>query len=695
MLIKRSNPGARLAALMDGPPPVHLHADDLPSTATFSAWPGRGKYAGSVLNGVGVNSPLSTRAWGGGGYAGLKAAHLRPSTSQYVSFNAAAAAYGANTSFVWAFAGSMRSVAAQRNSLFLGHSANGNNWRGFYQPSGGQFGLLSNRNGAGAEVTNGSVGTVGQQAITAISFVGGTGEFLIQQLLADDVLEVVASGTHPVGGTLSVNRFTFGCALLNNAVSSPCAMIGRFIVCKPNITMDSDELLALQRHIRDEQGCPLPSTEPTTNVRYSLPSGNQRWAHSKLQTSALPAIDDWSPNAVAGSSSGVTIADQHFDFGGVATSWMTSGGYQVPGDNSPFTLLASVERVAGRSWDTSTNYNLVSDNNLRVTLLVSGGKIKYHYAGTLYDSGYDAYALWASGKRHSLALKYDSGALRLFVDDATTPVATHTGIPARTLPAAMNFGAFNLTTGSWQHKAIDFAIYSTALSSVEIERHWRVAAAQSYNLIVDGDSNIANVGQDFLAPVGDVGIWNQAKRRIFPRAGLKCTFLLNNGQSGKMMDTAGAFAPVSMIAGGASVDALLVAARRNNIVGATHTNDVHQVNYGGDTAPLLAKIEQWANERRASGKYRGGIGYMQAPPAENSTYNGRINTINAGLLTLKASGVLDFVVERHPDLNNPLDGIHWLPKVSSNDPEHYNGLGAYKMALQYRDAILNSVPFHD
>ncbi len=693
MLIQRSNPNARLAKLIDGPAPVLLHADDLANTPTFSTWPGRGKFGGVILNAVGVNSPLVARAgWGGSGYAGLKAAHLRPSTAQHVTFNAAAADYGASTSFTWAFAARLRGVAAQRNLLFLGASASGTSWRGLYQTSGGNFGLLSNRNGAGAEASNGIAGAVAEQAIIGLTFNGATGDFILKQLLASGE-QALASGTHPVGGALTCNRFSLGCAILNNAVSSQAALFARFAVLQPGLLLDGTDLSALLRHIRDEQGCPLPSTEPTTNVRYLLPIGVQRWSNAR-QTPALPAIDDWSPNAVAGNSSGVTNSDQAFDFGGAATSWMTTGGYQIPADNSGFTLLASVERVAGRSWDTVTNYNLVSDNNLRVTLLVSGGKIKYHYVGTLYDSGYDAYALWAAGKRHSVALKYEAGTLRLFVDDATTPVATHTGLASRPAPATMNFGAYNLTVGSWQHKAIDFAIYNAALGATEIERHWRVAAAQVHNLVVDGDSNIARVGTDFLAPAAEVGIWYQAERFVFPRAGLKCTFLKNNGQSGRMWDTAGGLAPVSMIAGGAGLDALMPSNRR--IVLAAHclTNDVHASLYSGDTAPIVTAVETWANARRASGLYRA-IGAFEAPPAENSTFNGRINTCNAALHTLKSSGVLDFVVERHPDLSNPLDGKHWLPKANVNEAEHYNGLGAYKMALQYRDAILNSVPFHD
>ncbi len=691
MLIQRATPNARLAKLLDGPAPVILHADDLPNATTFSAWPGRGKWGGSLLHGVGVNSPLvATAGWAGGGYAGLKAAHLRPNTAQYVSFNAAAADYGASTSFTWAFAGRLRGVAAQRNWLFLGQTANGNNWRGFYQPSAGNFGLISNRNGAGAELTNGAIGAVNEQAIIGITFNGATGAFRIKQLLATGE-EDLANATHPVGGTLACNRFTLGCAILNNAISSAGALFARYLVAKPGTFLSADDLSALLRHIRDEQGCPLPATEPVGNVSYLLPSGAQRWAHAK-QTPALPAIEDWSQNAVPGNSSGVTNADQAFDFGGSATSWITTG-YQIAGDNSPFTLLFSVERVAGRSWDTTTNYNLVSDNNLRVTLLVSGGKIKYHYSGTLYDSGYNANALWAAGKRHAGALVYEAGTLRLFVDDATTPIATHTGLSPRPFPATMHFGSYNQTVGSWQHKAIGFSIYNVALGASDIERHWRVDAANSYNLIVDGDSNIARVGTDFLAPAAEVGIWYQAQRRIFPRAGLKCTFLINNGQSGKMLDTAGALAPVSLLAGASALDALVNPNRKNVIVGAVHTNDVHQVNYT-DMSLLVSKIELWANDRRASGNYCA-VGYMQAPPAENSTYNSRLNTVNSLLLSLKTSGVLDFVVERHPDLSNPLDGKHWLLKSSGNDAEHYNGLGAYKMALQYRDAILNSVPYHD
>lgn len=684
MLIRASDPFAAFKRKLEGEPQVSLHADDLPTTDTFSSWPGRkGSY-----NGVGVNSPLSAKSgWGGRGFAGLRAAHLRPSTSQHITVNEAAAAYTASSAFTWIMAARIRSTAAQRNVLFLGHSSLNNNWRGLYLPSGDAIGVISNRNGTPETSPAGAVAALNEQAIYGLSL-SAAGALLVMQLTATGEATLL-SATHTMSGTLTVNRFSIGCALLAGAVSSQSAMYVRYLALLHGHALDATQMGKALRHVRDHLGCPLPSDE-STNVLVAMPPGLQRWANGSLQVgTALPVVKDNSPVTINGTSSGVSLTDEEFDYGGVATSYVTAGGYLIPAGSAPFTLTALVKRVAGRSWDTSTNYNLVSGPNLRVTLLVSGGKLKFHYAGTLYDTGYNAVANWETGKRQAIALTFDGFTVRVYVNDMVTPVYVLSSVPSR-LTEMMNFGAYNLTTGSWQHKAKDFAIYNTALSNDELKRHFAVAAASAYRVVLTGDSNMARCGTDFLAPAGEVAVDYQCRRYIFPRAGLK-TQLINKAQSGQRWATASGFAPTSMLAGRSAVEATLNANLWNVALAHCGTNDVHA---GQSAATTIAQQTQWANESRASGKYVL-VGSWQIPPAQNSTYNAVIDDVNDQMLDLVDTGVLDFVVPRHPDLSNPLDGIHWLPKVNVNDAEHANGYGAMKMGIQLRDALLGVARFHD
>jgi hypothetical protein len=690
MLIQTSDPYARFCRLLGTRPQVMLHGDDLPNTTTFSAWQGR---RGSV-NGVGVGSPLAAKSgWGGKGCAGLKCAHFTPAGGQYVTFNAEAANYGASTAFTWVLASRIRSTAAQRNVLMLGAAA-ANNWRGLYiSNTSDQFGMISNRSGS-AEGDTGTTGLCDVQSIVLVSLSAG-GALFIRQLTTEGESTLINT-SHTMTGTLAADRFSLGTAILAGASSSPVAMHTRFLACARGVAVDGATASQVLQHVRDRMGCPLPASE-LANPLISIPASASliKWSNAKMQTATLPTVNDLSGNGDM-TSSGVVLTDQEFDFQDDPAASISGALPVIPAGTSPFTLIASVKRVAGRTWDSAANLNFISSAApaLQVTTLMSGGLFKYHYNGTLYSSGVNILSNWAAGQRHTVALVFDGSTLRAYIDNAFAPVATHTGVGARAQAAALHLGSFTGGAGGWEHKARDFAVYTAALSSIQLDQHFRAAAASGYNIMLTGDSNIARVGKDFYAPCGEVGIDYQCRRYVFPRAGLRTTFF-NDGQSGSMWDTAGAIAPSSMIARGAAMDATLNANQWNIVVANCGTNDVHQSLYpGSEVSTILAKQTQWANERRASGKYRA-IGAFQLPPSENSTFNTRLAQVNAGMLTLRDSGILDFVVTRPADMGNPLDGIHFLPKANTNDAEHWNGYGAKRMAQQLLYAILNDVNFHD
>lgn len=693
MHIVKTNPYAKLARQLDGPAPVILHGDDLPDAQTFASWPGRGKISGALVNGVGVNSPLCPRyGWTGQGASGFRCAHLRPSTTQHVTFNAAAAQYTAATGFTWLGAFRIRNTAAQRNLLFLGSSNTGNNFRGFYLPAGDNFGLLSNRNGAGVEQDDGTVGVLDVQCLIGISL-ASDGTLLIKQRTADTGTVLLTSLSHVMTGTLTVDRFSLGCAILNGAISSQSSLFARLVVCKPGVWLDSSEIDRAFLLMETELGCPLPRTQATANKLISIPSGVARWYNASLQTSALPVVDDQSAFNDDGAGT-VTLTSHEYDYGGNPALTISGSDYVIPADNSSYTLISYVRRVAGRTWDTSTNLNLISAITLAVTSGIFAGIIGGHYNGVLKSSGYSAYANWDAAERHVVVTRYDgaTGTLTQFVDDLDTPVSTHTGLGARSQPAQLHFGNYTGGAGGWQHKAKDWAVYPYALTSAQLKQHIRAAAANSYVLFSDGDSNSSLVTTDFLAPVGEATAWLLAKRKLFPQAALGTKFGSNLGQSGRMVDTAGGLAPVSLVANGATLDAAADINEWNVLVNCILTNDVHQNNYSGNVATMLDVYEDYLDARIATGKWMHRIA-QELPPSENSTYNGRINDVNAGFASLVTAGKLSAVLAR--PTSNPSDGVYVVQGESAGAARHWTPRAQKHFAEQLKNCLVNVLPFHE
>ena len=695
MHIIRTNPYAKLARQLDGPAPVILHGDDLPDTQTFATWPGRGKISGTIVNGVGVNSPLCPRyGWTGQGTSGLKCAHLRPSTTQHVTFNAAAAQYGAGTAFTWLLAARLKNTAAQRNVLSLGSSTTGNNFRVFYMPAGDNFGLLSNRNGAGVETDDGAIGVLDEQCLVGISL-AADGTLRIRQRTADGGTVGLAALSRVMTGTLTVDRFSLGGTILNGAFgASHAPLFARLLVCKPGVALDNAQLDKAFNLMEKELGCPLVRSATPESRLISIPSGVGRWYNASLQESTLPVVDDFSPNNDDGQANTVVVTSHEFDYQDNAAASITGTGYIIPAGNSSYTLIAYVRRVAGRTWNTTNNFNLLSSASLAVTSGIFGGLVQGHYNGVLKSSGYDAYANWAASKRHVVITRYDgtTGTLTQFVDDLDTPRATHTGLGARALAAEIHLGTYTGATGGWMHKAKDWAIFPYALSSAQMKQHVRAAAANAYVLFSDGDSNSALVTTDFLAPVGEGSAWLLAKRRVFPKAGLRTRFGANLGQSGRMVDTAGALAPVSLMANGATLDAAADANEWNVLINNIGSNDIHQNLYGGDVDAALDVYESYLDARIASGKWMHRIA-QELPPSENSTYNSRINAWNAALPGFVTSGKLTAVIARPS--SSPTDAVHVIQTETAGAARHWTPRGQLVIAERQRDCLVSVLPYYD
>src|SRR5690606_34792726 len=182
MRIRPSDPFARVTQLLGVRPQVHLHADDLPSTHTFSAWPGR---RGSI-NASGIGNPYSAKAgWSGRGAASMRAAHLWPSVGQYIAFTAEAVNYSAATPFTWVLAAKIADTAAHRNVLGLGASSTSNNWRGLYLDPNDQIGLLSNRSGTTDVDTSTTPAFLAGQSIIIVSL-SAAGQLYIWQRSAEN-----------------------------------------------------------------------------------------------------------------------------------------------------------------------------------------------------------------------------------------------------------------------------------------------------------------------------------------------------------------------------------------------------------------------------------------------------------------------------------------------------------------------------
>ena len=240
------------------------------------------------------------------------------------------------------------------------------------------------------------------------------------------------------------------------------------------------------------------------------------------------------------------------------------------------------------------------------------------------------------------------------------------------------------------HRAKDFAVYTRALSQSELIQHSKTVAVHSYDLIGEGDSNLARVS-DGYAPPGENGVWDTAARFAFPRAGWRTTFQTNLAASGRMIDTAGAIA-VSATSNAATVDAAADAAKWTLLLLNLGTNDIHQSLYGGDVSTVLSVFETYLDARIATGKYTGIVAF-ELPPSSNATFNGKINTFNAGLATLKTAGKLKGVVAR--PFSDPSDTVNLLVENSTNDAKHWSAPANLLRAEALITTLQDQVPWHD
>lgn len=689
MLVRTNrDPFTLVTRLLGVRPQVHLHGDDLPSTHTFTTWPGR---LGSI-NGSGQNNPYSAKAgWAGRGSAYARAAHCWPSASQYVLFSTEATNYTVATAFTWILATKVIDTAAQRNLLMLGASATGNNFRGLFLNASDQFGMLSNRNGTSETDSASTAGFMAGQSIIIVSLSAG-GNLLIWQRSAENGTVELVNTTHTMTGTLSVDRFALGAAMLNNTPSGFAANVTRYLACARTVAVDATTANRLFNVVEKQLGCPLPANEAnTTNPLVFMPSPD-RWYNAALQSSSLPVVDDLTATDNAQANS-VVLTGRTFDFQNNTAASITSVGLVLPADASSYTLLASLTRVAGRSWSTGTNYNISSAANLEVTFLVSAGLLKAHYRGTLYSSGYDVITNWAAGERHAVALQFDGTSLHFYVDDMDTPVSTHAiASPVRTQLADIQIGTFTGATGGWMHYAKDFGLYRRALSASERNQHFRRSALQSYVLHFAGDSNIADIRRDFYAPAHEGGLMWQLRRHVLPRAGLKTVIGTNRGQSGQKLNSASAIAPTSLIADGATLDAGVTAGEWNIGVLNILTNDAHEPTYSGDMSAALVDFETYLDTRLTTGLWVGFIA-MKLPPSRNSTTNTRINTLNTGFDSLVTSGKLLATVPRASD--DPFSDLHFLPQASDNDARHWTPYAQRINAESLLTVLSDVLSFHD
>jgi hypothetical protein len=632
---------------------------------------------------------VSPTGWAGFGPFAGRCAYFAPSPQQYITCAAGATGYAAGTAFTWIMAIRVFRTAAQRNLVFLGSTANNNNWRGLYMNSSHQIGVLNNRNGASPVAVTGTAPD-DEQILLGITC-DASGNMVVKQLTASGETTLMTD-TIVMSGTLTVNQFSIGAAIINNAVSSYSSLTLRmFAGIQSSVT--SARLSRLLVYMRDKLGCPLPPIE-TADIYKQVPTGLQRWFNASLQTSAAPTVDDLAPGNHDGLLfSGGVITSHEFDFVDSAAAGISSGGCIIPAGSSPFTLLFSVRRVAGRTWDTATNFNFISGISLGITSLVNGGLFKYHYDGTLYSSGYDVISNWAANKRHVGALVYNGSVLRSYIDDPNVFLAQHS-VGERANPTELFMGHFNGgAAGSWEHKAKDYAVYDRALSPAELDQHWRMMNLNSSTLVFTGDSNIALIKQDGYAPPAQNSIYRQAQQYVFPRAGFRTRFGINDGVSGSMWDTPGALAPTPIISRGAALDAAVDGNEWNWLWEHSSTNDIHQALYGGDVEQVVTRVITYATARRASGKYVG-IGGFQIPPSSNATFNGKIDTYNARMVDLRNDGTLDLLVLRDPVLADPADLTYWQIEAGASDPKHYMAPAA-KLQAEALLSTMYASKYHD
>lgn len=688
MLIQTNrDPFAAVSRLLGVRPQVQLHADDLTGASVFINWQGR---KGSI-NGVGVANPYSAKAgWTGRGGAMLRAAHCWPSSGQYVTFHGEAGNYSAGTAFSWALATKIIDTAAQRNLLMLGAGASSNNWRGLYVSLLDQIGVLSNRSGATQGSTPSPAGFMAGQSLIIVSL-DTDGELHIWQRSAENGTVELLDTTHAaMSGSLVVDKFTLGTLLINGASSSHAPNVTRYVACARGVAVDEVAAGKWFNLLETQLGCPLPATEPRASALITIPSVDY-WLSGPLQQSTLPATDD-QVTSVAGLGDGaLTMVGRNYDLGGSATSEVDLSAITIPAGSSPFTILFNVRRTAG-SLVSGTNYNIASASNLAITSLLHTGRLKCHINGTLFDSGYDAIANWATGERHSGMIRFDGTTVQMFVDDFTTPRSSNSSVPARANAAAMNIGTFTGAAGSWEHRICDVAIANRALSSAEALQLARAGRMHELRVVFAGDSNIADFRRDFYAPAGEGGLMWQLKRHVLPRAGWATEIGPNRGQSGQKLNSASAIAPDSLIDDAAALDAAVDANYSNILVLNIGTNDAHEPTYGGNMASFLADLSSYCDARLATGKYRG-IVTMKLPASRNATIDARIDTINAGFDSLVTAGKLLATVPRASD--DPFDGLYHLPETFDTNARHWtpwaNRINAESLLTILRDVI----PFHD
>lgn len=688
--VARRNPVGWLKALLGGTMPQNLLlGQDLPAALTTTSWTNRGSGSNATTGG---SPAICLTGWPGGGVVGQSCAALRSGTYFLLDD---ASNYAVGTAFTWVFAGIIRNTAAQRNLMFLGSSSSGVNWRGFYVTTADLPSFMSNRNNTLENNDTGSGLLQDEPVIIGISL-DGSGNLLIKQLAASGETTLY-SGSHTMTGTLTVNRLSVGTAVLNNASSSPVDTYVRAAMTCRGVAADSATLSKILIHFRDNLGCKLDAgaVETVSGSATDLISLTNagRIFDGKLQTSALAtAVDDHSGNAGNGTAgNGAVLTKEYFDFINDAAASISSGTYVVPSGSGAFTLAATVKIVSGRSWSSGQIYNIFGSTSLGVTFLVDGGLLKYHYNGTLYSSGVNVVSTWVADKRYAVALVFDGTDLKCYINDMTTPVATHTSVGSRASASTLWCGNFNGNSNGWRHLIKNWSVFSAALTDDQLRTHFRGLAAHAYRISIDGDSNVALGTTDYISPIGSQGIWLQSNRYVFKRAKLRTILNVNNAFGGRMIDTNGGLTN-SLNSFGATFDGLHDADYDNIAIMHCGTNDVHQGLYGGgtDASAILTVADTWHDARVTAAKYRK-VGAFKIPPSTNSTFNTRIDNFNAGL-----ASIFDFVIDRHADLSNPSDGIHWLGKANANDAEHYNSIACYKQSCQLRDAILNGViPYYD
>jgi hypothetical protein len=242
------DPYVGLFRMIGGKPQVLCHGDDLPagSVATWDARHG-------ALAGTTSGTPSSNASgWAGSGSATFRTLTL--STSQYVAYNSEASNYASTTPLLWIVGVKFTAQAAARNFVALGASATVNNYRGVHiNATDGSF-FWSNRNGT-SETDAGSNVTESVQALWGIHLKDDTAT-MIQRTSGGNT--TLLSTTHAMSGTLSVNRFTLGALLLNDAQSAATALGEyRFFCAMRSPSANAADLPNILAYVQHNLRCPL------------------------------------------------------------------------------------------------------------------------------------------------------------------------------------------------------------------------------------------------------------------------------------------------------------------------------------------------------------------------------------------------------------------------------------------------------